>query len=221
LLSTGTGGHSNRPSDVSTIDSDDAGKTWQRGEIITQHGEEITPTRSVSEELTPTRSVSEEIINPSETILVELSDGRVMANIRSESKANRRLVTTSADGATKWTKPKFDDALVEPICMASLVRVDGKHIAFSNPANLFSGDKPGAPGKGRDRKNVTVRLSDDDGASWKRSRVISPGISAYSDLASDGKGTVYCFYENGGVDGQQFHTAALTFVKLTLADFEP
>jgi sialidase-1 len=101
-----------------------------------------------------------------------------------------------------------------------MVRVDAKHIAFSNPDNLLVGDKPGAPGKGRERKNVTVRLSDDDGQTWKWSRVLSPGISAYSDLASDGKGTVYCFYENGGVDGKQFHTAALTFVKLKLEDIK-
>jgi sialidase-1 len=105
--------------------------------------------------------------------------------------------------------------------MASLVRVDARHIAFSNPDNLLSGDKPGTPGKGRDRKNVTVRLSDDDGQTWKRSRVLSPGISAYSDLACDGKGGIYCFYENGGVDGKQFHTAALTLVKLALDDFKP
>jgi sialidase-1 len=199
-LSTGTGGHAHRPSAVSTIFSDDQGKTWQRGEIVAQHGEEI--------------------LNPSETALVELSDGRVMANLRTESKVNRRLVSISADGATKWSAPKFDDALAEPICMASLVRVDSKHIAFSNPDNLLSGDKLGAPGKGRDRKNVTVRLSDDDGRTWKWSRVLAPGISGYSDLAADGHGAIYCFFENGGVNNKPGPTAALTLVRLTVEELK-
>ena len=30
---------------------------------------------------------------------------------------HRRLVTISADGATGWSTPRFDMALVEPICM--------------------------------------------------------------------------------------------------------
>ena len=60
------------------------------------------------------------LVNPNETTAVELSDGRVMLNIRSESKQHRRAVAVSPDGATSWTKPAFDDALVEPVCMASL-----------------------------------------------------------------------------------------------------
>ena len=49
-----------------------------------------------------------------ETAAVELADGSVMLNVRSESKANRRLVTVSPNGATGWSQPRFDDALVEP-----------------------------------------------------------------------------------------------------------
>ena len=41
-----------------------------------------------------------------------------MLNSRSESKRHRRLVTISPDGATDWSEPRFDEQLLEPICMA-------------------------------------------------------------------------------------------------------
>ena len=109
-LSTGTGGNAHRPSVTATIYSDDHGRTWKAGEIAIPD----TP----------------EFIFPNETTAVELADGRVMLNARSESKANRRLVTISPDGATGWSKPAFDDALLEPICEGSLSRI-GDRLLFS------------------------------------------------------------------------------------------
>ncbi len=190
-LSLGTGGHAHRPSVVATVYSDDAGKSWKPGEIAIPN--------------------TKEWINPNESCVAELADGRVMLNARSESKQNRRLVTLSADGATKWSKPEFDDALPEPICMGSLLTIPGKQplLLFSNPDNLEkAGAKtPPAPGTGRDRKNVTVRLSDDNGKTWLAKRSIETGSSAYSDLALANDGTVLLFYERAG------------YGKLTLARF--
>lgn len=188
-LSTGTGGHAHRPSAVSTIYSDDHGNTWQRGEIVTQHGKQV--------------------INPSETIVAELADGRVMLNIRSESKEQRRLVAISEDGATKWSEPKFDAALYEPVCMASIIRADDKHLVYAHPD---SDKKDGTAS--RDRRNLTIKVSDDDGQTWKWSRVLDPGMGAYSDLAIDREGNVCCLYESGH-GGRPY--GALTFVKFPLA----
>src|SRR5581483_4992340 len=121
-LSTGTGGHAHRPSVTATIYSDDHGKTWQRGDIAVPN--------------------TNEWMIPNETVIVELADGGVMLNVRSESLAHRRIVTVSRDGATGWSKPRFDDALLEPICMASIVRFskrpdhDKNRIVFANPHNL-------------------------------------------------------------------------------------
>jgi sialidase-1 len=130
-----------------------------------------------------------------------------MLNARSESKPNRRLVTTSADGATKWSKPTFDDALVEPVCMGSLLAIpDRKVLLFSNPDNLekAGAKSPPAPGAGRDRKNVTVRLSEDGGKTWATKRSVEPGMSAYSDLAALADGTVLLFYERAGEKGDNY-----------------
>lgn len=188
-LSTGTGGHAHRPSAVSTIYSDDQGRTWQRGEIVVVDGDKVR--------------------NPSETILVELSDGKVLANIRTESPEQRRLIAVSDDGATKWSQPTFDETLVEPICMASLLRIDAKHLLFSNPNNLLAKGKPGVPGKGRDRMNLTLRVSLDDGRTWPKSRVLEAGGSAYSDLALLPDGTIFCLYERAG--------SALTLARFDLS----
>lgn len=180
-LSTGTGGNAHRPSVAATIFSDDGGKTWQASEIAVPN--------------------TEEWINPNETVAVELKDGRVMLNVRSESKAHRRLVVTSPDGATGWSTPRFDEALLEPICMAGLVRYEHagtSALIFSNPHNLEGGrEGEPEPGKSRARKNLSIKLSRDEGATWPVHKVLEAGPSAYSDLAVTSSGMILCFYGTG------------------------
>lgn len=201
-LSLGTGGHAHRPSVTSTIYSDDHGQTWHRGEIAVPD--------------------SAEWIFPNETALCELSDGRVMLNVRSESKAHHRLVTRSKDGATDWTTPKIQDELLEPICMGSLVvysraGVGGQNLLlFANPHNLAREDGKEEPGKSRDRKNLTIKLSADDGQSWPLSRALEPGYSAYSDLAVLPDGTILCFYERGAAGTPRDRYGALCLARLNL-----
>lgn len=123
-----------------------------------------------------------------------------MLNVRNESKAHRRIVVTSPDGASDWSEPKFDDELEEPICMAGLIRYRHKGddlLLFTNPDNLSRADGKEFPGKSRDRRNVSVRVSDDEGDSWSVVRSIEPKWSAYSDVAVTPAGTILCFYGRG------------------------
>jgi sialidase-1 len=200
-LSTGTGGNAHRPSVTATIYSDDQGQTWRAGDIAVP--------------------CTEHWINPNETVAVELADGRVMLNVRSESAAHRRLVTTSKDGATGWSTPRFDEALFEPICMGGIIRLSlaaeggGKNrILFSNPHNLARADGKEAPGKSRDRKNVSVKLSYDEGQTWSVNKAIEPGPSMYSDLAVTKDGTILCFYGSSTKPG--FAGSALTLARFNL-----
>ena len=198
-LSTGEGGNAHRPSVTATIYSDDQGKTWKAGDIAVP--------------------CTEEWINPNETVAIELDNGSVMLNVRSESKAHRRLVTVSKDGATGWSTPKFDDALLEPICMGGIVRYDhdGKNlILFSNPHNLDKANGKAEPGKNRDRKNVSVKISSDEGVSWPVNNLLEDGPSMYSDIAVTPKGTILCFY---GRSGDSKGGAAFAGGRLTLARF--
>lgn len=199
-LSTGTGGNGHRPSVTATIYSDDHGASWHAGDIAVPN--------------------TADWVNPNETVAAELSDGRVMLNVRSESKANRRLVTISPDGATGWSTPRFDDALLEPICMAGLVRVtsrpqsDKDRLLFSNPDNLARADGHEAPGKNRDRKNLSIKLSYDEGQTWPINKVLEPGTSTYSDVATTPVGTLLCFYGRGDRPG--FAGDRLTLARFNL-----
>ncbi len=196
-LSDGTGGNAHRPSVAATICSDDEGKTWKAGDIAVP--------------------CTDEWINPNETVIAELADGSVMLNSRSESKAHRRLITLSKDGATGWSTPRFDEALLEPICMAGLVRysLDKPRLLFCNPDNLSRADHKEQPGKTRDRKNLTVKLSYDEGKTWPVSKVVEPGPSGYSDIGVTKDGTILCFYGRGG--DKDF--GGYAFNHLTLARF--
>lgn len=199
-LSTSTGRSAHHPSDNAVIYSDDHGKTWKAGDVVGRN--------------------SAEVVDPSEAIVVELADGRVMFNSRSESKPHRRIVSYSKNGATGWTKPVFHEQLVEPICAASIVRLSAKpdrnRLLFANPDNLTRADGDVTPGKSRERKNLSVKLSYDEGASWPVSKTIEPSWSGYSDLAVGRDGTIYCLYETVTPGGNLFRNTTLTLARFNL-----
>ena len=146
------------------IYSDDHGKSWQPGGS--------SPTDLLDE-----------------CQAAELSDGRVMLNMRNADRTqDRRGVTTSDDGGLTWAPVRHDPALIEPTastgCQGSLIRADDGNLFFSNPASTH-------------RERLTVRMSPDDGATWPTARVLHEGPAAYSSLASLPDGRVACLYERG------------------------
>ena len=166
------------PSAAATIFSDDHGKTWQAGDLCLPNEGDFS--------------------NPNETMITELSDGRVMLVARSVSKANRKIVTISPDGARDWTKPAFHNQLWEPVCMASIVSYPSKpgSLIFSNPHTLkFGKDGQEVPASRGKRENLSIKLSSDDGKTWPVNKTLDAGPSAYSDLAVLPDGTVLCLYE--------------------------
>jgi sialidase-1 len=196
-LCRGTGG-AHQPSVTSVIFSDDRGATWQRGEIVAH---ETEPLR-----------------NPNETVAVELADGSVLLNIRHQGGEHRRAVSVSQDGATGWSRPVFDHRLLEPICMASIVRAswEPSRIVFANPDHLDRADGRVKIGGGRDRRNLSLKLSTDEGKTWSHNRVLEPGASGYSDLAVLPDGAIGCFYERGKSDTDKNYAARLTFARVPL-----
>ncbi len=197
----GAGKLGHRPSEVACIYSDDYGQTWQCGDTVIRTDERFR--------------------NPSETVAVQLSDHCVLFNIRSEGQENRRLVSISDDGAHAWSEPRFDEALLEPVCMASILKLDAKspdnvnYILFANPDNLEN--ELVTPGKNlaHDRKRLTVKLSPDDCQSWPVTRILEAGPSAYSDLAATPDGTILCVYENGIVE-RMTDTRTITVARFDL-----
>jgi sialidase-1 len=202
-ISTGAGANAHHPSVTSVVYSDDHGKTWRAGEIAAPDEGEFE--------------------DPNETVAVELADGRVMLILRNESSPNRKLVTYSKDGATGWTRPEFHDELLEPICMASACRLTSREshgmnrLLFSNPHNLEPrAGQTAAPGKSRDRKNLSLKLSYDEGKTWPVSRALEPGPSGYSDLAVLKDGTILCLYERWEADWREDGSYWLTLARFNL-----
>lgn len=186
-LSRAIGRNALRPTVATTIYSDDGGKSWARGEIAVPN--------------------TADWVNPNEPIIAELGDGRVMLNVRNEGKPKRRLVTTSPDGAKGWSTPRFDAALLDSGCMAGLVTVsrkatsDKSRLLFSNPHDVAA------------RKNLSLKLSYDEGETWPVNQTLEEGLSAYSDVGVLPDGTMVCFYERGSPDGKELYG------RLTVARF--
>lgn len=101
--------------------------------------------------------------------------------------------------------------------MAGLIRYnhDGKSLLlFSNPHNLEKANGQVEPGKSRDRKNLSVKLSADDGQTWSTNKTLEAGPSMYSDLAVTPQGTILCFYGRGSKPG--FAGNGLTLARFNL-----
>lgn len=148
--------------------SDDHGKTWYIGGVITPKVNECQ--------------------------VVELDNGDLMINMRNYDRSKTsRAIATSTDGGMTFSKVTHDPVLVEPICQASFLRYtlrsknDRNRLLFSNPAHAKTGD----------RRDMTIRLSYDQGKSWPVSKLLHPGPSAYSCLTILNNGNISCLYEAG------------------------
>lgn len=125
-----------------------------------------------------------------ESAVVELKDGNLLLNMRSYHGKNRRAEQRSRDGGLTWLGLELNDTLIEPVCQASLIaavpagkKSDGR-LLFSNPAATT-------------RARMTVQFSADDGRTWRASRLIHEGPSAYSSLAMLTNRKVTLLYERG------------------------
>jgi sialidase-1 len=178
----GVPGGDHRPSCAATIASDDGGLTWKRGDIVA--------------------NTAAPILNPSECTVAELSGGRVMINIRSESTNHRRLTSISPDGLTRWSSPIFHEDLYEPVCMAGFLSVlepgtRNPILLFTNPDSRHDPVEHNKALHFGSRENGVIKLSRDEGKTWPEARVIEAGPFGYSDLAFDPNGIVYCIYVTG------------------------
>lgn len=148
------------------IYSDDNGKSWNLGGTTLQD-------------------------QVNECTVVELSDGRLLLNMRNYDRSQKtRKIAFSDDGGLSWSDLASDPVLIEPICQASMLRVsDNKQtvhgLYFLNPAHKD------------ERRMMTLRRSEDEGLSWSEFRVLHPGPSAYSDLTLLSNGSLGCLYEAG------------------------
>jgi sialidase-1 len=157
---------------VYAVYSDDGGKTWQKGEIApyTKKG----------------RGWANEVQ------MVELNDGRLMLNARSETGNRKRKIAYSDDGGQTWSEIKDEKQLLEPQCQGSIIRYDDKTLLFCNPRHRTR------------RLRGTIYASLDDGQTWPHRKTIYKEGFAYSCLTVLSDGRIGVLFERDGYESVSF-----------------
>ena len=126
-----------------------------------------------------------------ECSVAEIGKGKLILNMRNYDRTQmNRKISISNDYGESWGDIYDDKALVEPICQASILRYSFKgygrnDLLFINPADKNK------------RLNMTLRLSNDLGRTWKAEFILHEGPSAYSDITKLRNGNVGCLFEAG------------------------
>ena len=124
-----------------------------------------------------------------ESQVVELSDGRLMMNMRSYNRMNCRAISYSEDGGETWSEIEHALQLVEPVCQASIIEYgpyNGKRMfLFSNPAAVD------------ERMSLTVKMSFDNCKTWSNAKLIDGKRVQYSCLTVLPNGNIGILYEIG------------------------
>ena len=128
------------------------------------------------------------ILPGDESKIVELEDGRWMINSR-VNKSGIRYSHISADKGKTWTS-KAERELIDPGCNGSIIRYTSISDSYKKNRLLFSNAK-----MTKGRKNLTVRMSYDEGETWTEGKTIYPGGSAYSSLTVLDNGDIGLFFE--------------------------
>jgi len=138
--------------------------------------------------------------NTTEAQCVQLSDGSIMLNMRDNRNSsvkdanNGRAVAVTHDLGLTWeTHPSSNSALIEPVCMASLISADinfdgteKRILFFSNPADKF------------ERKHMTIKASIDGGMTWLSAysiEIFEDAGYGYSCMTMADKNTLAILYE--------------------------
>jgi sialidase-1 len=161
------------------IYSDDKGASWKLGGVVATD-------------------------KTNESTVAELSDGRLMLNMRSST--GFRQVAVSSDGGITWDNLHEDYNLIDPVCQGSLLngQYNGAYQLFFS--NCFS----------TSRTNMTVRMSSNDGTGWSKTYRVYEGPAAYSDLVMLSGDQIGLLYEAGRstpYEGIAFKSIALNKFK--------
>jgi hypothetical protein len=154
-----------------TMHSDDGGSTWvAETSDATTHG--IAAAGQANE-----------------AKLVQLDNGNLMMSTRH---APNQLMSISTNAGVKWGTATSNAQLVEPSCNGDFIRYTSTVDGYNKSRLLQS-----IPNNSGTRKDVSVFISYDEGATWNTSRSIYPQASAYSSLTILPDGTIGIYYENG------------------------
>lgn len=113
-----------------------------------------------------------------ESMATEISGGKLLFNSRNQKGDIRaRIIGISSNGGETWDTTYFDRNLPDPVCQASILTIGkkkGKNIlAFCNAADE------------KLRDNLTLRISFDDGKTWKKNFLLDKNTTPYENKNKD------------------------------------
>ena len=138
-----------------------------------------------------------------ECMAVELEDGSIMLNMRSnlnvtqKGDKNGRAIAITKDLGKTWTEhPTSHQALIEPTCMGSIHKhhffEKGKRksiLLFCNPDSKYA------------RDHMTIKVSRNDGQTWTKKVLLDQAKSrGYSCITSIDENTIGILYESSQAD---------------------
>jgi sialidase-1 len=155
--------------------SDDHGQTWKLGAADTQ--------------------LAADPLHPNECVAVELVDGRIYVNARQHQGSDpaKRTIAYSSDGGETFDAPFVaEPQITSPIVQNSLIRFAARDQGDDENLLVYCG-----PGHPKDRRDLTILTSRDEGKTWKQKTVINRGPAAYCDLVKLSDKEVGVLYEAG------------------------
>ena len=196
------------------IYSDDCGRTWQPSAPF------------------PIRGTGEGAI-------AELTDGRIYYSSRqhhfpAQPFRSARLYALSDDGGEHWHNPTYADAIPDVPRHRS---AEGRGACYNGHFGMMGGLTrlpisgedvlvySNADNDGHQRRNISVWVSFDGGATWPVKRIVDDGPAAYSSIeagrpGTQSAGTIYLFYEDGTMAASAADTVSrIRYAGGTLAAF--
>ncbi|MES2416667.1 MAG: sialidase family protein [Bacteroidota bacterium] len=152
---------------VSVIYSDDQGKSWKAGGYMPYNN----------------------LYPANESRIVETSDGKIILNGRyATGKGNQyRILTYSNDNGLNWSEGTYSSFSTFTPVDAGLNKLTIGRKTYQ----LFS--YPAGPG----RNNLMISISEDEGKTWLKSKLIAKGPVNYSDIAILPDQTILVLYGKG------------------------
>lgn len=146
--------------------------------------------------------------NTTEAQVAEVAPGILMLNMR-DNRGGSRAVSITKDLGQTWEEHVSNrSALIEPVCMASLIHVDASKNVLGKDLLLFSN-----PNSDQKRNHITIKASLDGGVTWKENHQLLLDEDegwGYSCLTMIDAETVGILYESS--------VAHMTFQAVKLKD---
>jgi sialidase-1 len=140
-----------------------------------------------------------------ESKVVELPDGTWMVNSRVNN-LGHRFVHTSNDAGKTW-QSYADTTLIDPGCNASIISYNLTMNGITKPILLFANANHST-----DRKNLTIKISYDNGKNWSQGKTIYAGGAAYVSMVAMANDSIAFFFEKDDYKDNVFVSISIKWI---------